>query len=427
MGNHLNQVADDFWQATASHEPTYFRHLLGDYSEVGRYEHASREADARFSEVMRSLAERAGSIDEGSLDERERITRAAVMFQGSASADLAATALGDLRADPLSGIQIELPLVLGLLTVPDEGVAEQMPDKLDSVGTHLRELAGRVREAAADGWVPADYLVRDTISQLEDALARASADDPIVAAVKSPEGIDIVAFREKLRLAVDRSVRPGFVAYRDALRDVLPRARPEDHCGLTWLEGGERAYAAALRFFTTTDKDAQEIHDIGRHQVAKLADEYRGLGPEVIGTDDLDEIFEAMRTDPKLHFERAEELVEQSRRALARAEAAMKDWFEVLPRASCAVEGTDVGMIAFYFPPSNDGSRGGTFFVNTSDPAAWGRFEPESMAFHEGVPGHHLQLAIAAELPACRTSAHAEVCRQLRVLRGVGSLLRTAR
>jgi len=132
--------------------------------------------------------------------------------------------------------------------------------------------------------------------------------------------------------------------------------------------------------------------------VAKLADEYRALGPEVVGTDDLEQIFDAMRTDPKLHFEHADELVEQSKVALARAEAAMGDWFEV-PKAPCAVEGTQVGAKAFYFAPATDGSRGGTFFVNTEDPSSWGRFELEAMAFHEGVPGHHLQLAIAAELP----------------------------
>jgi uncharacterized protein (DUF885 family) len=71
----------------------------------------------------------------------------------------------------------------------------------------------------------------------------------------------------------------------------------------------------------------------------------------------------------------------------------------VLPKAPCAVEGTEVGAKAFYFAPAADGSRGGTFFVNTVDASSWGRFELESMAFHEGVPGHHLQLAIASELP----------------------------
>ena len=99
----------------------------------------------------------------------------------------------------------------------------------------------------------------------------------------------------------------------------------------------------------------------------KLADEYRALGPEALGTDDLQQIFHAMRTDPLLHFEHGDEMVEQSKIALARAEAAMGDWFEVVPQAPCAVSGTEVGAKAFYFPPAGDGSRGGTFFVNVAE------------------------------------------------------------
>jgi uncharacterized protein (DUF885 family) len=168
--------------------------------------------------------------------------------------------------------------------------------------------------------------------------------------------------------------------------------------GLTYLDGGDDAYARTLRYFTTTDLTAQQIHDIGLAQVESLAAEYRTLGAEALGTDDLQEIFDRMRDDPALHFTSGEQLVTASETAMARAWAAMPEWFEVLPQAPCAVAGTTSGAKAFYFPPASDGSRGGTFFVNISDPAAWGTFELEAMAFHEGIPGHHLQLAIAGEL-----------------------------
>jgi uncharacterized protein (DUF885 family) len=275
-----------------------------------------------------------------------------------------------------------------------------MPGKLGGIGTYFEELAERVREGAARGWVSARFAVSETIDQIDAALAVAPESDPLLSAVALPDGVDADAFRDHLLEALVRSVRPGLEAYRDALRGcALPIARPEERCGLSWLPDGEDAYDRALRYYTTTSTTAQEIHEIGLAQVAKLAGEYRALGPEVVGTDDLQQIFEAMRTDPALHFDHGDELVEQSRIALARAEAAMGDWFEVVPRASCAVEGTETGAKAFYYPPANDGSRGGTFFVNTVDASSWGRFELEAMAYHEGVPGHHLQLAIAAELP----------------------------
>jgi uncharacterized protein (DUF885 family) len=398
VSDDLTSLADEFWESTLRAQPTY-RHMLGDYRDVGSWEHASREAETAHVSELRDLAARAEAVDAGALTDDQRLTRDVLVAAATTTADLTATPLTGLSANPVSGPQRQLALVLGLLSVPDETVAAQMPAKLEAVGEYLHELAERTREVARDGWVSPEFAVTETLDQLDRLLDTPEDDDPFVAAVKLPEGVDAEAARSELLAAVVRSVHPGFEAFREALREIEPDARPEERCGLSWLDGGHEAYAASLRYFTTTDKSAQEIHDIGLAQVAKLADEYRALGPEVVGTDDLAEIFEAMRTDPKLHFEHPDELIEQSKVALARAEAAMADWFEVVPKAPCAVEGTTVGAKAFYFAPATDGSRGGTFFVNTEDASSWGRFELEAMAFHEGVPGHHLQLAIASELP----------------------------
>jgi uncharacterized protein (DUF885 family) len=398
VSDDLTRLTDDFWEATLRFQPTY-RHMLGDYADVGAWEHCSRDAEDRHVAELREIVARAEAIEQDGLTDDERLSREVMIDSATASADRTATPLTGLTANPVSGPQRQLGLVLGLLSVPDAAVAEQMPAKLDSVGEYLQELAVRARDAASDGWVSPEFAVTDALAQLDHLLAGPLEKDPLVAAVKVPEGVDADALRADLRAAVERSVRPGFEAFRDALRTTLPDARPEDRCGLSWLDGGAETYAATLRYFTTTDKSAEEIHEIGLAQVAKLADEYRALGPEVVGTDDLEKIFDAMRTDPKLHFEHADELVDQSKVALARAEAVMGEWFEVVPKAPCAVEGTTVGAKAFYFPPASDGSRGGTFFVNTEDVSSWGRFELEAMSFHEGVPGHHLQLAIASELP----------------------------
>ena len=398
LSDELRQLADDYWQAILDEEPTE-RHLLGDYSDVRSYEEASREAQERYAATLRDFAKRAEAVQTAALDPEEVLTRGVIISSAAAHADLLDTLLGCRNADSVHGLQGTLPLLMGLLAVTDQTVADAMPAKLDAVGTHFRQLADRTREGVSAGWVSPEFAVSQTIEQIEKALAVPLADDPVVAAVQLPEGVDADAVRGALREAVERSLRPGLEDYREALTDALPHARSEGECGLSWLPGGSGAYDAALRYFTTTEKTAQEIHDIGLAQVAKLADEYRALGPEVVGTDDLEQIFAAMRTDPELHFEHGHEMVEQSKVALARAEAAMADWFEVVPQAPCAVQGTEVGAKAFYFPPATDGSRGGTFFINTDDASSWGRFELEAMAFHEGVPGHHLQLAIASELP----------------------------
>lgn len=394
----LTQLAHDYWQAILDAEPTW-RHMLGDYSQVDRWEEASREADDRHVATMQDFSARAAAIPTDGLDEQDRLTRDMLVATADAEAEIVGTRQRERNADPVHGPQTSLQVIVPMLAIPDAEAAGQMPAKYAGIGTMFRQLADRVREGAARGWVSPDFAVAGTIAQVDAALATPVGDDPLLATAPLPDGVDADEFRARLVEVLETEVRPGLAAYGDALREVRGQAPSDDECGLTHLPGGDEAYAACLRYFTTTDMTAQEIHQVGLDQVARLADEYRALGPEVVGTDDLEQIFEAMRTDPALHFETADEMVEKSEEALARAEAVMGEWFEVVPKAPCAVEATEHGAKAFYYPPATDGSRGGTFFINVDDVSSWGRFELEAMAYHEGVPGHHLQLAIASELP----------------------------
>jgi uncharacterized protein (DUF885 family) len=394
----LTALSDEYWSGHLAAQPTE-AHLLGYYPRTGRFEDVSRVAEDAEIARLRDVAARAERIGTEGLDETERTTQAVLVSQATASAERLEARLAEVSADPIFGLQDGLPLILGMLTLPDAQVADAMPDVLAGAGQWFADVAQRHREGLARGWAPAAFAVSATIDQIEAALDRPLAEDPFVAALRPPDGIDVDAWRGRLCAAVETRLRPGLATYRDVLRDeVLPHARPDDRVGLTHLQDGDDAYARTLRYFTTTELTAQQIHDIGLAQIESLAAEYRSLGSDALGTSDLREIFDRMRDDPALHFTSGDELVNASRTAMARAWDAMTDWFEVLPQAPCAVEGTTTGAKAFYFPPASDGSRGGTFFVNVTDPTAWGTFELEAMAFHEGIPGHHLQLAIAGEL-----------------------------
>ncbi len=394
----IDDLAAEYWTHHLEVGPTG-AHLLGDYGGAGRFEETTREAEDRNIADLREFVRRAEALDESGLESQQQITRAVLISDATTRADMLETRLAELAADPIFGDQVTMPILMGMLALPDAEVAEALVDKFRGLGRYYGELAERQREGVAAGRLPAAFAAADTVAQLDDLLATPVADDPLLTTTPPPPGLDVDGWKARLRAVIESDVRPGMRAYRDVLRnEVLPLARPDDRCGLSWLPDGEATYAATLRRFTTTDKGAREIHEIGLAQIEKLGDEYRALGPEVVGTDDLDKIFEAMRTDPKLHFESGEQLVEASEVAMQRAWDAMPDWFEVLPQAPCAVQATTSGAKAFYFPPAGDGSRGGTFFVNVSDPTSWGTFELESMAFHEGIPGHHLQLAIASEL-----------------------------
>ncbi len=145
------------------------------------------------------------------------------------------------------------------------------------------------------------------------------------------------------------------------------------------------------------------MHNVGVETIDALVDEYRSMGAEVLGTIDMDEIFTRLRNDPELRFSKPEEIVAAAQDAMDRANAAVPEWFGRLPKTPCVMaevpeQGGEEAPLAYYFPPATDGSRPGMFFVNTTEAHTRTRFESEALAFHESIPGHHFQLAIAQEL-----------------------------
>jgi uncharacterized protein (DUF885 family) len=396
----VDALANDYQEARLRNFPTW-AHMIGDYRYVDQFEPASREAEDEVIAESRAFIARADALPVEGLSADERITREMVAWDAGARADVAEHRLEEFSADPIFGAQAALPVRIPKLTIPDADIAEGFAGKFRGIATYFHDLAGRHREGVATGRTPADFAVRQTVEQLDRWLGTSVDEDPLLNTAQpgDMEAADVAEWKGRLGAIIASDVRPAVADYRDTLRDeVLQHARQNDKPGLCWVEGGDAAYASLIRFYTTVSLSAQEIHDIGLAQVASLAGEYRELGPDVVGTNDLPKIFAALRDDGSLHHHDPDEIVAASKTAMAKARAAMGDWFGILPKADCDVEATTNGAIAYYFPPAKDGSRGGVFFMNTSDPTGWGRYEIESTSYHEGIPGHHLQLAIAAEL-----------------------------
>ena len=374
-------------------------HLEGDYRYADRFEDASRGAEDREIAEDRAFAARARALPELDLGPEDRITREMIAFDADARADVAAARLPEFGADPIFGPQVALTLMIPRLPLQTAWVAEAMIPKYRSIALWFRDLAGRLQEGVADNRTPAEFAVRMSVEQLDAWLAADVADDPLLALVP-PTGLpDPDGWIAELRRIVAAEIRPAAAMYRDVLRhEVRPKARPDERCGLSWLAGGDEVYRRLIAFYTTLSISAEEVHRIGLGQVESLAREYRALGPTVVGSADLATIFERLRSDPLLHHTNGDDVVGASRAALLKAKAAMGDWFGRLPRAGCDVAATLSGAQAFYFPPASDGARDGVFFMNTAVPSDWGRYQIEATAYHEGIPGHHLQIAIGTEL-----------------------------
>ena len=394
----LNHLAADYYDFRHRVSPTG-AHMDGDYRFAGTFEDFSRAAEDTEIEENRRFARAALVVDADGLDAEDRITREMIVWDATSRADLLEARLAEFAVNPISGPQAMLPVRFPKLSLPTAEVAEAMIGKIKGVGPAFDAMADRLREGVANGRTPAAFAIDQTLPQLDEWQATPIAADPLLNISAPPTLADPAAWRAALEAIVADEIRPAVRRYRDVLhRDVLPHARSEDHVGLTWLPDGAEAYDRTIRLFTTLSLPAEQIHEIGLAQVESLADEYRQLGPQVTGSPDLVQIFDSLRDDPALHHTNAADIVAASKVALATAKAAMGDWFGILPKADCDVESATSGAVAYYFSPALDGSRGGTFFMNTSEPTGWGRYQIESTAYHEGIPGHHLQLAIAGEL-----------------------------
>ncbi|MEN8234873.1 MAG: DUF885 domain-containing protein [Actinomycetota bacterium] len=408
----IRLLADEYFEHLSETEPTE-AHMRGDYRYADRFEDASREAEDANVAKLREFEARARAIDPSRLSANDALTREVLMFETETRAALQEMHMAEFAVDPIFGLQVYPKILPPMLSVPDADVADAMVEKYKGIGRVFDQMTERYRQGIGSNRTPAGFAVDGVITQLDEWLALSVDEDPLLN-TQNPAGFSAeqtVAWKTALADVVRDHVRPAVERQRDALRDeVRPVARPEGKEGLHWLPDGDLVYARSIHRYTTLPMQAGEIHQVGLSQIARLADQYRELGSEALGTSDLQEIFARLRDDPELHHTTGEGVRAAAENAFEKARAAMGDWFGRLPKADCLVGEIDSGAQAFYFPPAEDGTRPGMFFMNTADPTSWGTFEVEATAFHEGIPGHHLQLAIAQELgdavPAFRRHGH---------------------
>ena len=279
--------------------------------------------------------------------------------------------LAEFAANPIFGVQAVGRHYLPKLAIPDAEVAEAMVGKFEGVAAHFHDLADRHREGSRLGRTPAAFAVRQTVAQLDAWLATPIDQDPMLDVAGPAASVDAARWLERLLAVVAeagaagpralprRAARRGRAA-RPARRAVRADAPARRRRGLR---------ARWPRFYTTIDLTPSEIHEIGLQQVAALEDEYRALGPEVVGTSDVRRSSTALRDDPALHHTSGDEIVADSKAAMAKARAAMGDWFGRLPQSPTATSSRrPAARWRSTSAPPQDGSRGGVFFMNVSDP-----------------------------------------------------------
>jgi uncharacterized protein (DUF885 family) len=403
----LEILAADYWQQRLSDEPVWATALgdrryddrLPDISPEGR-----RSARKRYEEVVR----RCDAIAAEGLSPPDRLTRAALLADAGSQVGYSLCNLDDWTVDPLQGPQVSLMNIESFQPVETPAEARAMVKRWQTIGLYLGQHVANLGAGAVAGKFAVKPQVEKVVDELQDLLAKPDPEWPLLMPLRVEHADwseqERLEFREGLAGAVRDFARPAFLRYLQFLEtEVLPRSRPQDRPGISQLPGGREDYSRLIRVSTSLDLTPEELHQTGLNEVARINGEMVELGEKVLGTRDRKAILERLRTDRSLYFADGDEVERKARAALERANAAIGEWFGRLPKTSCEVvrmksHEEKHSTIAYYMPPAADGSRPGRYYINTSAPETRPRYEAEALAYHESVPGHHLQIAIAQEL-----------------------------
>lgn len=400
MNPEIKAIADEYWEHYLATNPTY-AHMLGDYRHIDKFETADRASEDASITTLRSLSQRAKAIDVATLTSDERTTREALIYHTDTTAALIETRRQEFGLDPIFGMQAAVHMIVPRVSLGTRDHADAMLDKYVGFASWFDQSTERLREGLVSGRANAEFAVTSVVEQLDSWLETPLDEDSLLNA-KLPSSFtddERADWADKAKTVIGSTVRPALDRYRTVVaEEIAPHARSNERAGLWALPDGDLIYSRLIERYATLPMQAEEIHQIGLDQIDKLAGEYRDLGPAAVGSDNLDEIFAILKTDKSIIHTSGPDIVAVCESAFDRSRAEMGNWFGRVPVSDCLVEETSHGAIAYYFPPAEDGSRPGTFFMNTSDPTAWGHAEVEGTAFHEGIPGHHMQIAIAQEL-----------------------------
>jgi len=287
-----------------------------------------------------------------------------------------------------------------LVTIQPVGTDDARKDALARWGSLPKFVANEIanlREGIKQGYTAPKGNVRITIDQFNTLIAgpiSASPFDSPSVRDKDPE------FKKSYDALVKDQINPALKKYRDFLvKEYLPAAR--ESIAVSANPQGAACYDATVRYFSTLPVPAAQVNEIGLKKVDEIAAEMKDIAEKSFHTSDVPALLTKLRTDKQYLFKDRAALIAYSQAALARAKEKTPAAFGLWPKSDVVIQ----PYPAFrekngpneYNSPAEDGSRPGVFFINAYQAEKHSRVEDESTAFHETVPGHHLQGSIALE------------------------------
>ena len=304
------------------------------------------------------------------------------------------------------GFHISFPELVRLMNPKTLAEFENYIARLNDFGRYTDEHIALMRGGIEAGMTQPAIIMRDSVEQAQahvvDDVNKSLFLTGVEKDVREKLGDDWKPIEKQVRAAIKQSVIPAYKRLADFLKtEYLPACRGP--IGASAMPNGRSLYRDRVKHFTTLDLTPEEIHETGIRENARIRSEMEAIRDAVKFDGDLPAFLEHLRTDPKFYPKSGEELMMRAALILKKADGRLPDLFGRLPRIPYGLKEIPAHVApqttsAYYWPPSTDGKRGGMYYLNTYNLSSRPLYQLESLSMHEAVPGHHLQLALQAEI-----------------------------
>jgi uncharacterized protein (DUF885 family) len=401
----LNALLAEQWEYTLRTSPE-FASILGDKRFNDRLSDASPEAVQRDLAQQRRLLDRFQAIETIGMGEQDRLNRDLMVRNLREMLEGAKFKEWEMPVTQFGGVHIDLPqLVTGLsfATVKDY---EDYIARLKQIPRVFGQITVQMRKGMADGLMPPAILLTQVATQAGTIASQKPEDTPFAVPLTQLPARMTSADKARLRTALLAAIRddvlPAYGAFTLFVQnEYAPKGRTD--IGLWALPNGAERYAFAVRRMTTTAMPSDSIHELGLREVARIEREQLAIARK-LGYPDLKTFRDSLPKIPALHPASREAILDEYRTYTTQMWAKLPTLFGRLPKAKLEImpieQFREKEASTSYNQGTPDGTRPGHVFVNTYDYANQLTINNESTAYHEGVPGHHMQVSIAQELPA---------------------------
>lgn len=401
----LSDLLSERWEYTMRTNPI-FASTIGDKRYNDQLEDLSQEAiDKDLRETQKFLA-RLEAVDTSGFPEQEALNKALLVRDLKMELEGARFTPWEMPVDQQNGIQIYLPDLVTVLSFQSVKDYDDYISRLRKIPKALDQVTVRMRKGMSDNLMPPRFLLEKALGQCNAIAVQSPEKSPFAQPFfKFPKGISETD-QQKLRraglAAVKDSVLPAYARFTAFMRgEYVPKGRTEP--GIWSLPDGAARYRYAIRRMTTTELTPEEIHELGLQQVEETEAQMLSLAHK-LGFNDLPSLNAHIKSERKFYAVSGEQLLGLYAKYVREMESQLPSLFGHLPDSRLEAIPMEASrskdaVPADYSGGTADGSRPGHINVNEWDPEHRLLLNVEAIAYHEGIPGHHLQISIAQELP----------------------------